>query len=124
MQRSKYICIDDNIEKEAVLKDFKSGHKHQEPVKLRFCPDDEVSKKRQKFFVQKCQFYAKMNQLRSKGQRLEVINKLKDFIDQNRDTLCNRNTEKQLKKHYGPNRSKKIDDLMALKTDFGRKYVI
>ena len=90
-----------------MLKNFKScACKQQEPIKLRFCPDDEVSKKRQKFFVQKSQFYAKMNNLRSKGQRLEVVNKLEEFIDHNRDKLCNRSAEKKLQKILGENKNK------------------
>ena len=83
-----------------------------------------MSKKRQKFFVQKSQFYARINHLKSKGQRLEVVEKVREFIDSNLDDLCNSSTERKLKNVYGENKSKKIEALLAQKNGYTRKLII
>lgn len=78
LQRSQYLCIDDTIEKDRVYANNKKqieimkngGDQTQQKkinINLRFCPDAEVKKNRQKQLVSKSQFYIKLNHLKSKG---------------------------------------------------------
>lgn len=48
-------------------KDKNNKDDNDKELNLRFCPEHEVGKKRQQLYIAKCQFYAKINHLKSKG---------------------------------------------------------
>ena len=116
MQRSKYLKIDDDISQlknnfelqNKVLnsEQEKSGKgnfdplrlpKNQQPrevkmlnsdkVPLRFCTEQEVLEKSQRNLLFKSSFLQKMDHLKQKGKKIEMMNKIERWIDGNIESL-------------------------------------
>lgn len=116
LQRSKYLCVDDSIEKQKVLlmnaTKNKSKNRRDQDLNLRFCPEAEVGKNRQRFFVSQAQFYAKLNHLKSNGQKQMIFGRLMDFIESNIDQFSADNGLLERIDQEHQKNGKNIDQLM------------
>lgn len=61
-----------------------------------------------------------MNHLKSRGQKLELTEKLEEFIEENIEKFYeNPNVEKKMKKIFGEEKTKQIDALIQKKSKYG-----
>ena len=58
-------------------------------VSLRFCPTAEIRKQFEKGLYSKCQFLVKIEHLKNSGQKLTVVHKCHEWIQDNIDVLFN-----------------------------------
>ena len=99
LQRSGYLVIDHGIGKNVLSSQTSkksesvggsnSIKKTEDKLNLRYCTDAEVSRKRQKLFMQKAQFFIKMNHLKSKGQMQTTYAKINEWLEDNLNKLFN-----------------------------------
>ena len=92
MQRSKYVCIDNDIddakkftsqaEKRAV-----SGPQSIQPrdivnnINIKFCPPAEVGKNKKHFLLFRSTFSTKLHHIKLQGKKLELMKKILGWIN-------------------------------------------
>lgn len=108
LQKSRYLTIDANLNKDKLLgkaysKKFKTMSKSLQTnidIPLRFTHQNEISKKRMRGIMSLCKFSAKMNTLKRNGSKLELVNKMRLWIEDNIETLYG---DPGLQKLFGTN---------------------
>lgn len=87
---------------------------------LRYCKLDEINKRKARSIVIIGQFYIKMNHLKSLGQKLEVMHRIGEFIEENIDLFWG-NLEVRTRFLENQKKSKDIHSLIASKNAYHQK---
>lgn len=122
LQQSRYVCIDVNLDRDKLLdklysekfralsRDQKGSDEANVDIPLRFCAPREIGLKRKKATEVQSLFSRQLHSLSQKGSKIETLQKLQRWIEDNIDLLYN---DPELKKIFrAPKKAKNVVILM------------